>query len=91
MKRTFNEIREKLNQFFENGEYNQFNSSINELYYQLINCHPPIPDVTYSLTELQSYSHKLQVAEGENVQKYYQLSLQRLGVLECKAEQAGAI
>ncbi len=91
MKKTFNEIREKLNQFFESGEYNEFNSSINALYYQLVNCHPPIPDIVYPLKELQSYSHKLQVAEGENLQKYYHLSLQRLGVLECKAEQAGAI
>ena len=47
--------------------------------------------MTYPLAELQSYSNKLQVASGDDIQKYYQLSIQRLSVLESKAEQAGAI
>lgn len=80
MKQTFNEVRERLEEFVEGGEYNHFHSAINNLYSQLVNHHPAIPDVTHPLEELKSYSRSLQVAEGDDVQKYYQLSLQRLGV-----------
>ena len=90
MKESFDEIRQKLESFVETGEDNYFSSSINGLYSQLVNHYPAIPDVLYPLEELQSYGHKLQVAEGDEIQKYYQLCLQRIGALESKAEQAGA-
>ncbi|WP_149981244.1 hypothetical protein [Pseudoalteromonas rhizosphaerae] len=91
MKQTFDEIKEKLKQFVESGEDSYFSSSINSLYSQLVNHFPEIPDVRYPFDELQSYSHQLEVAEHDEIQKYYLLCLQRLAVLESKAEQAGAV
>lgn len=91
MRKIFDEIERKLQSFIIHKEDNYFSSSINELYYKLTNYYPETPDVVYPLGELQLYAHALQVAEGDDIQKYYQLSLQRLKVLEIKAEQAGAI
>ncbi len=91
MKNTFNEISNKLKSFAEGDEDACFGSAIRDLYYALTNANPQIPDVVYTLEELQSYSNKLQVAEGDDIQKYYQLSIQHLSKLEHKAEQAGII
>lgn len=91
MKDSFDEVREKLKRFVEGGEDTYFSSAINSLYYKLTNTHPAIPDVLYPLEELQSYSSKLFIAKGDELQKYYQLSIQRLSVLENKAKQAGAL
>lgn len=91
MRELFNDVRTKLKIFVEGGEDGYFSSAINSLYYELTNSNPVIPDVLYVLGELQSYSNRLSVAEGDDIEKYYQLSMQRLSVLETKAEQAGAI
>ncbi len=90
MKEAFEEVREKLRQFVEEGEDNHFSAAISSLYYKLTTAYPSIPDVIDPLEQLQSYSNKLHIAEGDDVRKYYQLSLGRLTVLENKAEQVGA-
>lgn len=88
---AFSDVRKKLKDFVNSGEDSFFSSAINSLYYKLTNSYPVIPDVSYTLDELQTYSNKLFIAEGDDIQKYYKLSIQRLAVLESKAEQAGAM
>ncbi len=92
MRETIERIREKLKSFVEDGDDSYFGTDVNSLHYQMVNSYPRIPDVKYVLEELHSYSNKLSVADTDaDRQKYYQLSLGRLMVLETKAEQAGAL
>jgi hypothetical protein len=92
MNATFSDIQNKLTEFLETEEDNYFSSDINSLYSLMVNSYPKIPDVKYVLEELQLYSNKLSVANTEDERnKYYQLSIGRLGVLKTKAEQAGVL
>lgn len=76
----------------EDGDDSYFSSDINSLCSELINTYPQITDVSYPIEELLSYSNKLLVAKDvDEREKYYQLSIGRLLVLETKAERAGAL
>ncbi len=99
MKEKFEAIEEKLKLVVEDGEANNFrsnsyslHSSVNSLHSDLVNSWPAIPDVPSPLDKLHDYINHLNgAANKEEQQKYYQLALGELSVLEMKAELAGAI